>query len=86
MEEGGMAVRITYDAEADALYIRFIEATVTTKHVAEGIAVDYDADDRIAGIEILDADLALQAWLDSDNYKVLYKPNSSLKRQGYIDA
>ncbi len=50
-----MAMRITYDAEADALYIRFIEATVTTKHVAEGIAVDYDADDRIAGIEILDA-------------------------------
>ncbi len=48
-------MRITYDAEADALYIRFIEATVTTKHVAEGIAVDYDADDRIAGIEILDA-------------------------------
>jgi uncharacterized protein YuzE len=28
---------------------------VTTKHVAEGIAVDYAADGRIAGIEILDA-------------------------------
>ncbi|HEX9871711.1 MAG TPA: DUF2283 domain-containing protein [Candidatus Tectomicrobia bacterium] len=48
-------MRITYDAEVDALYIRFLETTVTTEHVAEGIAVDYAADGRIAGIEILDA-------------------------------
>lgn len=48
-------MRITYDAEADALYIRFIETTVTTNNVAEGIAVDYDAEGKIAGIEILDA-------------------------------
>lgn len=48
-------MRITYDSKVDALYIRFIETTVTTKHVAEGIAVDYDAEDRIAGIEILGA-------------------------------
>lgn len=48
-------MRITYDAEVDALYIRFIEATVTTKHIAEGMAADYDADGHLAGIEILDA-------------------------------
>lgn len=48
-------MRITYDSEVDALYIRFIEATVTTKHVAEGVAVDYDEDGKIAGIEIIDA-------------------------------
>ena len=48
-------MRITYDSEVDALYIRFIETTVTTNHVAEGISVDYDAEGRIAGIEILDA-------------------------------
>ena len=48
-------MRITYDSEVDALYIRFIETTVTTKHVAEGIAVDYDAEGHIAGVEILDA-------------------------------
>jgi uncharacterized protein YuzE len=48
-------MRITYDAEVDALYIRFLETTVTTQHVAEGIALDYAADSRIAGIEILDA-------------------------------
>jgi len=48
-------MRITYDREVDALYIRFKETTVTTKHLAEGIAADYDAEGRLAGIEILDA-------------------------------
>ncbi len=47
-------MRITYDREADALYIRFIETTVTTEHVCEGVAVDHATDGRIAGIEILD--------------------------------
>ena len=48
-------MKITYDREVDALYIRFKEATVTTKHLGEGIAADYDADGHLAGIEILDA-------------------------------
>ncbi|MFH1624618.1 MAG: DUF2283 domain-containing protein [Pseudomonadota bacterium] len=48
-------MKITYDREVDALYIRFKEATVTTKHLAEGIAADYDSDGLLAGIEILDA-------------------------------
>ena len=48
-------MRITYDREVDTLYIRFKETTVTTKHLAEGIAADYDSDGRLAGIEILDA-------------------------------
>lgn len=48
-------MKITYDREADALYIRFRETTVTTEHLADGIAADYDADGKLAGIEILDA-------------------------------
>ena len=48
-------MKITYDSEVDALYIRFKEATVTTKHLAEGLAADYDAEGRLAGIEVLDA-------------------------------
>lgn len=48
-------MRITYDREVDALYIRFQEATVTTQHVAEGIAMDYDAEGKLSGIEVLDA-------------------------------
>ena len=48
-------MKITYDREVDALYIRFKETTVTTKHLEDGIALDYDAANRLAGIEILDA-------------------------------
>jgi len=47
-------MHITYDPEVDALYIRFEEATVTTKKLDDGIAADYDAKGKLAGIEILD--------------------------------
>ena len=45
-------MKISYDAEVDALSITFREATVTTKHLAEGIAADYDSEGRLAGLEI----------------------------------
>ena len=48
-------MKISYDSEVDALSITFRETTVTTKHLGEGIAADYDADGKLAGIEILDA-------------------------------
>lgn len=48
-------MRISYDADVDALYIRFRETTVTTKELGEGIAVDLDEDGQLAGIEVLDA-------------------------------
>ena len=48
-------MRITYDPRVDALYIMFEEGKVTTKEIAEGIAADYDAAGKLAGIEILDA-------------------------------
>jgi uncharacterized protein YuzE len=48
-------MKITYDHEVDALYIRFKETTVTTRQLAEGISADYDAEGRLAGIEVLDA-------------------------------
>ncbi len=47
-------MKISYDAEVDALSITFRETTVTTKHLAEGIAADYDSKGQLAGIEILD--------------------------------
>lgn len=47
-------MKITYDAEADALSIVFAETTVTTQHLAEGLAADYDAAGCLAGLEILD--------------------------------
>lgn len=47
-------MKISYDAEFDALSITFQDTTVTTKHLAEGIAADYDGQGKLAGIEILD--------------------------------
>ena len=49
-------MKISYDAEVDALSITFRETTVTTKHLAEGIAADYDSEGRLAGLEILDTE------------------------------
>jgi uncharacterized protein YuzE len=48
-------MRISYDPEVDALSIIFRETSVTTKHLAEGIAAEYDSEGRLAGLEILDA-------------------------------
>lgn len=48
-------MRLTYDPEVDALSIVFRETEVTTKHLDEGIAADYDTEGRLAGLEILDA-------------------------------
>ena len=48
-------VKISYDREVDALYIRLKQTTVTTDLIEEGIALDYDEAGQIAGIEILDA-------------------------------
>src|SRR3979490_2774363 len=47
-------MKISYDPKIDALSITFRETTVTTKHLAEGIAADYDSEGRLAGLEILD--------------------------------
>jgi uncharacterized protein YuzE len=48
-------MEITYDSQADILYIRFLATTVTTKNVSDGVAFDYDSDGNLAGIEVLEA-------------------------------
>jgi uncharacterized protein YuzE len=48
-------MNIAYDPEVDALSIMFRKATVTTKELGEGIAVDFDAEGNLVGIEVLDA-------------------------------
>jgi len=48
-------MKLRYDPEVDALSLVFRETTVSTKHLGEGIAADYDAEGRLAGLEILDA-------------------------------
>lgn len=48
-------MRISYDPEVDALSIVFLDETVTTSELAEGIVAEYDSIGRLAGLEILDA-------------------------------
>lgn len=44
-----------YDAEADALYVRFAEAPVVeSEEVRPGLVIDLDATGRIVAVEILD--------------------------------
>lgn len=50
-------MKLTYDEEVDALYIRFVDdpVQVTTQRLSEDVAVNYAPDGRIVGIEIIDA-------------------------------
>jgi len=48
-------MKIIYDEKSDVLYIEFKRAKVTTKRLDEDVALDYDAQGRLAGIEVLGA-------------------------------
>lgn len=50
-------MKITYDPQVDAMYIRFLDEPfqVTTQRLSEDVAVNDAPDGRIVGIEILDA-------------------------------
>ena len=47
-------MKVTYDREADAMYIRFRDVAVArTSHIQPGIILDYGADGELGGLEIL---------------------------------
>ncbi len=47
-------MKISYDAKADALYIKFQEGSANrTRKVEEGLLVDLDENGRLYGIEII---------------------------------
>lgn len=48
-------MRIKYDRESDIIYFEFSDSTVTTKRITDDIAIDYDAEGKVAGVEVLDA-------------------------------
>ena len=49
-------MRVRYDEEADALYIRLREVQYyESDEIREGFILDYDTDGNIIGIEILEA-------------------------------
>ncbi len=49
-------MKIEYDKEVDALYIRLQEKYVSrTQEVSEGLNVDLDEEGRLIGVEVLSA-------------------------------
>jgi uncharacterized protein YuzE len=49
-------MKIEYDKEGDALYIRIQEKDVArTQEVSDGVNLDFDGDGRLIGLEVLDA-------------------------------
>ena len=49
-------MKIEYDQEVDALYIRVQEKHVArTQEVADGVNIDFDEEGKFIGLEILDA-------------------------------
>jgi len=74
-------MRVRYDEEADALYIRLREGQYEeSDEIREGFILDYDADGRIIGIEILEASTQLAPMdLGTVNFEInrqLAKPGS----------
>jgi uncharacterized protein YuzE len=55
-------MKTIYDADADALYVRFSDVSIVeSEEVADGVVLDFDADGRIVAIELLDASKHLAA-------------------------
>ena len=49
-------MRVRVDHGADAVYLNLTDRAIeASEEVADGIVVDYDAEGRIVGVEILDA-------------------------------
>jgi uncharacterized protein YuzE len=49
-------MRVRIDRGADAIYLNLTDRPIeASEEVADGIVVDYDAEGRIVGVEILDA-------------------------------
>jgi uncharacterized protein YuzE len=49
-------MKIEYDKQVDALYIRIQEKDVArTQEISEGVNVDFDAEGRLIGLEVLGA-------------------------------
>jgi len=55
-------MKTAYDPEVDALYVNLSERpAVESEEVAPGVVLDFDADNRLVGIELLNAKAKLAA-------------------------
>lgn len=69
-------MRIKYDKDIDAKYIKLLEKkprVVKTEKVEKWIFVDYDKDNRLVGVEVLNASM-YPGTLFIANGKVIFTP------------
>ena len=61
-------MRLRYDPEADALVLRFADAPIVeSEEVRPSLILDFDAEDRLVALEVLDASASLAAGADIRN-------------------
>jgi uncharacterized protein YuzE len=74
-------MRVTYDATADAAYVSLVDAvgdgeaatqihSITTPGDRGEVALDFDADGRLLGIEVLHASAVLPAAVLADAVRI----------------
>ncbi|MCD6129965.1 MAG: DUF2283 domain-containing protein [Deltaproteobacteria bacterium] len=64
-------MEIKYDKEVDALYIRFLKEKVyDSEEIAAGIVADYTRDNKIVGVEVLNASKQLEKMEGLKNLKI----------------
>ena len=75
-----MAIEITYDAEADALYIKLSDARAVEGADAGPLMLDHAADGKVTGIEVLGASTVLAPgdWIKA--------PAPNVTRDGHAHA
>jgi YD repeat-containing protein len=70
-------VKVTYDAETDTLTVLLRDAQArVSEQERSGVILDYDADDRLIAIEILDASSRVDG-VDTVQLQVIPKPGAA---------
>ena len=74
-------MRLQIDREADALYLRLDDSKIEeSEEVAPGVVLDFNAEDQVVGIEMLDLSKRLPK-LDAEKLFVETVPESMLVRE-----
>ena len=73
-------MQITYDPAGDAVAITFRDVPVEhTEEIGEGVYADYDAQENVVGIEILDASKRMDR-ADGIDFRILTEASLAGKR------
>jgi len=64
-------VKVRFDPEADALYVRLLDAEIVeSEEVKPGVVLDFDSNNRLVGFEMLDVGRRLP---EADLKKVVFE-------------